>query len=75
MTGPRRDRTDPANYPETMEVTCSACRKPYTTHRQGTGKPWRGGLDYWYSGDHDCPEREAVRKQSEALNRWTHGDK
>lgn len=62
-----RDRTDPASYPATMEVTCPRCRQVYTSHRTGSGEPWRGGLDYWYTGDHDCPKRDAPSPSS-ALN-------
>jgi len=29
-----------------------------TVERQGSGRPREGGLDYWYTTDHCCPESE-----------------
>ena len=37
------------DYPTTKTSTCKYCGKVQPMDRQGTGKPWRGRLDYWYS--------------------------
>jgi len=41
-------------YPTTQQHQCPQCDATITLTRTGTGRPWRGGLDYWYRSDHDC---------------------
>jgi hypothetical protein len=68
-----------ADYPLTMERTCPLCHERVVSTRRGSGKPWRGGLDYWYADDHvkTCSaqaEREVARRLSAGLNETLFGD-
>lgn len=48
-------------YPVTKITDCIFCRGEIRLVRRGSGKPWRGRLDYWYTedprDDHGCIER------------------
>jgi hypothetical protein len=53
------------HYPPFITKVCKDCGAAVTLERQGSGCPYEGRLDYWYTTDHHCPESEA--KEAERL--------
>jgi len=73
----RRNKTE-EDYPLAIETPCPFCKQMVVSTRTGSGKPWRGGLDYWYSNRHHevCPndaERQAACAATKKLNDWATG--
>jgi hypothetical protein len=48
------------HYPPVVTKACKSCKANVTLERQGSGSPREGGLDYWYTTDHSCPESDRV---------------
>ncbi len=58
------------DFPKMQETTCPFCGRSQTATRQGTGKPWRGSLDYWYSvPKHECKQGELVSQQMDTIQK------
>jgi hypothetical protein len=47
-----------SHYPPVITKICKHCKANVTLERQGSGRPHEGGLDYWYTTDHCCPESD-----------------
>jgi hypothetical protein len=44
------------HYPPSLTKVCKGCGAIVTLERQGSGRPYEGRLDYWYTTAHHCPE-------------------